>query len=158
MVEGVEEPVLERELAGARRIGGDVRVDGRLRPLRDQARPPLVAAARVERVPGEVEVVLVPADEILRGRTDLDEIEPVPGAAQRDRRLAEQRAYVDRLVRFAGAALVVLRDQPDDGCVALGQRLFVSERGGRRRGADETERSHSEEDREPGAHATTFDA
>ena len=59
VVEGVEDPVLERELAGEAGVGGDVRVHRRLLVLGDAACPELVVAAGVERVAGEVEVVLV---------------------------------------------------------------------------------------------------
>ncbi len=59
VVEGVEEPVLQRELARVGGVGRDVRVDGGLVAGRQAPRPPLVVAAGVERVPGEVEVVLV---------------------------------------------------------------------------------------------------
>ena len=66
VVEGVEEPVLERELAGVAGVGGDVGVDRRLRALRQATRPELVVAAGVERVAREVEVVLVA---VVRGRS-----------------------------------------------------------------------------------------
>ena len=45
VVEDVEEPVLQGELSGIAGVGGDVRVDGRLLPLRDQPRPALVVTA-----------------------------------------------------------------------------------------------------------------
>jgi hypothetical protein len=81
VVEGVEEPVLERELAGAVRLGGDVRIDGRPSARRDPFRPLLVIASRVERIAGEVEVVLEAADEVLRDRSELHEVGAIPRAA-----------------------------------------------------------------------------
>ena len=59
VVEDVVEPVLQRELSGEARIRRNVRVDGRRRSLRDATAPTLVAASRVEGVPGEVDVILV---------------------------------------------------------------------------------------------------
>ena len=59
VVEDVVEPVLQGELTRVAGVGGDVRIDGRRRPFGDAVRPALVVAARVEGVPGEVEVVLV---------------------------------------------------------------------------------------------------
>jgi hypothetical protein len=47
------------------RIGGNVRVDGRLLSLRHTPRPLFVATSGVERASGEVEVVLEEAAEIL---------------------------------------------------------------------------------------------
>ena len=69
VVEDVEEPVLERELSRVAGLGRDVRVDGRRRARGDPALPAQVVAARIERVPREVEVVLVQASgEVLRRR------------------------------------------------------------------------------------------
>ena len=100
VVEDVVEPVLQRELAGPRGLGRDVRVDGRLRALRDAVRPVLVVAAGVERVAGEVEVVLVArGGEIVGRRRDLDEV-AAPGPPQRDGRLVEQDLDVDRIERL----------------------------------------------------------
>ena len=80
VVVGVEEPVLERQLAGMARVADDVCVDGRGLALAQAPCPELVGAARVERVPGEVEVVLVQAvREVVGGRRDLDEVAAAPG-------------------------------------------------------------------------------
>ena len=69
VVEDVEQPVLERELAGVSGIGRDVRVDGRRVSHRQPPLPVEVVAARVERVPREVEVVLVEAPREIRRRS-----------------------------------------------------------------------------------------
>ena len=114
VVEGVEEPVLERELAGSGRVGRDVGVDRRRRALLQPARPLLVVAARVERAPREVEVVLVEAREVLGRRPDLHEVGGVPRAAERDRRVAEQAVDVHRPVRLARPAFLRLLDEPYD--------------------------------------------
>ena len=118
-------------------IGRDVRVDGRRAPLTQSAIPPLVVAARLERVAGEVEVVLEQAGEIVRARADLDEVDGVPRSAQRDRRLVEQQVDVDRLEGLAVAALLHLLDEPDDRRVLLGERGLVGEIGAGRRTDDE---------------------
>ena len=91
VVEGVEEPVLERELARVAGIGRDVGVHRRLRALRQAPRPELVVAAGVERVAREVEVVLVAVVEIGRRGPDLDEVGAVP-RARGARRSAPRRA------------------------------------------------------------------
>ena len=67
VVEDVEHPVLERELAGVAGVGHDVRVHRRLVTLRDAPRPLSIVAARLERVAREVEVILVEAG--ARGRS-----------------------------------------------------------------------------------------
>ena len=59
VVEGVEEPVLERELARIPGLRRDMRVDGGLRVGRDPAGRELEVAAGIERVTGKVQVVLV---------------------------------------------------------------------------------------------------
>ena len=77
VVEDVEKPVLERELARVGRVGRHVRVRRRLALGAELLLPVQVVAARLERVPGEVEVVAPePAAEILRLRRDLYEIVP----------------------------------------------------------------------------------
>jgi hypothetical protein len=130
VVVGVEEPVLERQFARVAGVADDVRVDGRRLALAQAPRPELVGAARVERVPGEVEVVLVePAGEVVRGRPDLDEVAAAPGPAQRDRRLVEEEIDVQRLVRLARPAFLGLLDESDDRRVALGERDLVLEIG-----------------------------
>ena len=139
VVEDVVEPVLQGELARVAGVGGDVRIDGRRRAFGDALRPLLVAAARVERVPGEVEVVLVEPGEIVRGRADLDQIGGIPWSTQRDRRLVEEGVDVDRLVRLAVPAVLGLGDEPHHRGIALGERGLVREVGRRARRRDERE-------------------
>jgi hypothetical protein len=144
VVVGVEQPVLQRKLPRVLRIGRDVRVHRGLVSLHDATRPALVVAARVERVAGKVEVVLVEAlREILGRRRDLDQVVRIPRSAERNRRLSEQRVDVHRLVGLAGSALLLLLDEPHDRGVALGERLLVCE--ARRRGRREAERGKGEE-------------
>ena len=146
VVVGVEEPVLKRQLAGVARVADDVRVDGRGLALAQAARPELVGAARVERVSGEVEVVLVePAGEVLGGRPDLDEVAAAPGPAQRDCRLVEEEIDVQRLVRLSGPAFLELLDEADDRRVALGEGDLVLEVGRSGRGANKRRRRVLEE-------------
>ena len=124
VVEGIEEPVLERELAGVAGVGGHVRVHRRLRCLRQATRPELVVAAGIERVAREVEVVLVAVARDLSPRPDLDEVGAIPGAAKRDRRLVEQHVDVGRDVRLARAALLRLVDEADDRRVTCREILL----------------------------------
>jgi hypothetical protein len=71
VVEGVEEPVLEGELARNRRVDCHVGVDRRPGSRRDVPAPAFVAASWVERVAGKIQVVLVePTAEIGRRRPD----------------------------------------------------------------------------------------
>ena len=95
VVERVEEPVLERELARVAGIAGDVGVDRRLAPGGEPSAPALVVASGIERVAGEVEVVLVPVVEIRRLRPDLDEVGAVPRPPQRDGRITEEHVDVE---------------------------------------------------------------
>ena len=118
-------------------VGRDVRVDGRLAPLAQPTIPSLVVAARLERVAGEVEVVLEQAGEVLRARADLDEVDGVPGAPQCHGRLVEQQVDVDRLEGLAVAALLHLLDEPDDRRVLLRERGLVGEIGAGRGAEDE---------------------
>src|SRR5829696_5172196 len=90
VVVDVEQPVLERELAGLAGIADDVGVDRRLASLADPAAPALVVAARVERVARKIEVVLVEPVEVGGDRRDLDEIDLIPRAAESDRPLVEE--------------------------------------------------------------------
>ena len=133
VVEGVEEPVLERHPVRVTRLGDDMRVHRRLAACRQPLRPADVVATRIERVAGEVEVVLEPLDEVLRRRRDLHEVGATPRPAERDRLLVEEEIDVGRDVRLAVAALVHLLDDSYDGCVALGERALVPEVGDRRR-------------------------
>jgi hypothetical protein len=59
VVEDVEQPVLQGELPQVGGIGGDVGIDGRRVPCGQAAFPVQVVAARIERAPREVEVVVV---------------------------------------------------------------------------------------------------
>ena len=124
VVEGVEEPVLQRELAGVAGIRRDVGVHRRLGALRHATRPLLVVAAGVERVAGEVEVVLVAVVKIRGLRRDLDEVGAVPGTAQRDGRLVEEHVDVGRDVGLPRAALLRLVDEANDRGVARGEILL----------------------------------
>ena len=121
VVEGVEQPVLQRQLPRTPRLGDDVRVDGRLRPGGDRACPLLVRAAGSERVPREVEVVSVePFPDLSCRRRDRDQVGAVPRAAQRDRVGAEEDVDVEREIRLAWTALLRLGDDPDDRRESLG--------------------------------------
>ena len=116
-----------------------MRIDGRRRAFGDALRPLLVGASRVERVPGEVEVVLVEPWEVVRARADLDQIGGIPWSTQRNRRLVEEGVDVDRLVRLAVPAVLGLGDEPHHRGVALGERGLVREVGRRARRHDERE-------------------
>ena len=103
-------------------------------------------------------VVVEPAREIVRGRPDLDQVGPVPRPAECNGRLAEERVDVERLVRLARAALLLLLDEPDLRRVPLGERLLVahvsSSRGAdAQRGGDHQRQEHgpSQADRSGGA-------
>ncbi len=140
VVEDVEEPVLKRELAGVRGITRDMRVHARRLPRGQPALPVQVVAAGGQRVPREVEVVLVEAlREILRGRADLDEVAAAPGAAQRHRRLAEEHVHVDRQIRLGRAAVAGLCNEAHHRRVALCERRLLPDVGGRGRRDDQGE-------------------
>ena len=164
VVERVEEPVLEGKLAGAAGFRRDVRVHGGFAALGQAPRPAFVVAAGVERVAGEVEVVLEAIRTVLGPRADRPEVGATPGAAQRNRRLVlEQEVDVERVVRLArSAALLLLFDQPYDRGEPLGQRRLVGEVGARDRGHDERSREQRGE-RNPAqtasasAHRSEFD-
>ena len=57
VVERVVEPVLDRQLARICRVGGDMRVDARLATVIPGSELPLVAAAGIERIAREIDVV-----------------------------------------------------------------------------------------------------
>ena len=120
-------------------------------PSRQAPRPALVVAPRIERVPGEVEVVLPEAVDVVRRRADPDEVAAVPGPAQGHGRLVEEEVDVERLVRLAVAALLGLLDEPDDRRVLLGERLLVGEVG--RRGGQQASASRAATPRSASAHA-----
>ena len=124
----------------------DVGVDDRRMALRDPVCPELVVATWLERVAREVEVILEQAGKVVGARRHLDQIDRVPGPAERDGRLVEERVDVHRLVWFAGTAVLELLDEPDDGCVPLRERDLVVERSGRRRRSrDECRRDGDEQ-------------
>ena len=157
VVVDVEQPVLERELAGVAGIADHMGVDGRLASLADPAAPELVVAARVERVAREVEVVLVEAVEVGGDGRDLDEIDRIPRASESDRPLVEEDVDVDRLVRLPMAALLLLLHEPHDRRVALGELALVGEVCERTRRRDERGR-RDEYEEEGSSHASGFDA
>ncbi len=125
LVEDVEEPVLERELARMRGVGHDVCV-GRGVPLGTEVLLPVqVVAAGLERVAGEVEVVAPePAAEIRGARCNLDEVVP-PGSAQRNRRLAEDGVDVDRHIVQPRATVFAADDEAHDGRVPVRQLALL---------------------------------
>ena len=127
LVVDVEEPVLQRQLPGMARVGDHVRIDRGRASLGQAAVPELVVAPGVERVSRVVEVVLVAVDEVRGLWCDLHEVGRVPRAAKRHGVLAEEDVDVDRLVRFAGAAFLVLFNQAHDRREAVRKRLFVGE-------------------------------
>ena len=134
-----------------------VGVDRWLASLADPAAPELVVAAWIERVAREVEVVPVEAVEVGGDGRDLDEVDRVPRATEGDRPLVEEDVDVDRLVRLAVAALLLLLHESHDWRVALGELALVGEvgRGARRR----DERGRRDEYEEQGSsHASGFDA
>ena len=125
VVEGIEEPVLEREPIRVGRVGRDMGVDRRLRVGGHATSPALVVAAGAQRVARKVEVVLVEAlAEVLAGRRDLDEIVALPGPAERDGLLVEERVDVARPEGLARAAFLPLLDEANDGGVPLGEVLL----------------------------------
>ncbi len=79
-------------------------------------------------------MVVDAADEVVGGRCDLDEVGDVPRSSKRHGRLVEQQVDVGRDERLAVSAHILLRDEPDDGCIFLGEGLLVGEirLGGRR--------------------------
>ena len=115
----IEDPVLQRELAGVAGVGGHVGVDGRVVACGEPARPALVVASGIQGVPREIEVVLVETGEVVRRRADLHEVGGTPRPSERDGRLAEQELDVHRLVGLARAALLGLLDESHDGCIPL---------------------------------------
>ena len=157
VVVDVEQPVLERELAGVAGIADHVGVDGRLASLADPAAPELVVAARIERVAREVEVVPVEAVEVGGEGRDLDEVDRVPRASESDRPLVEEDVDVDRLVRLPVAALLLLLDEPHDRRVALGELALVGEVG-ETHPAPRRARPPRRVRRGRGSHASGFDA
>jgi hypothetical protein len=95
-------------------------------------------------------VILEPVPEVCCPRPDLHEVGRIPGPAQRHGRLVvEEQVDVQRVVRLARAAFLLLLDQADDGCIALGERLLVPEVSGRSRCRDDRKaRDHQHRARE----------
>jgi hypothetical protein len=137
IVENPEEPVLQREHPRLPRIRSYMRVHGRRVALAQPAVPAFVVAAWVKSVAREVEVVAVEAGDVFGRRGDLDEIGPVPRPAQGDGRLLEEEVDVERPVGLSVAALLLLLDDPNDGCVAFGEGLLVGVVGASDGGQDE---------------------
>ena len=93
-------------------------------------------------------MVLEAFDEIVVRRPDLHQIAAVPRTAQRDRRLLEEHADVDRLVRLARAAFVRLLDEPRNRRKALGERRLIGQVGRRGRAPAQGEHGHQRQERE----------
>ena len=72
-------------------------------------------------------MVLVAVDEIRGRRADLHEVGRVPGAPKRNRVLTEEKVDVDRLVRLARAAFLLLRDEAHDRRETARESLLVGE-------------------------------
>src|SRR5207245_542280 len=103
-------------------------------PNNESAFPVQVIAARIERAPREVEVVLVEAlREILGGRADRDQVAGAPWPPQRNCGLAEEQVDVDRQVRLALAALPGVSNEPNDRAVPSGECRLVGAVGRRDR-------------------------
>ena len=151
VVVGVEEPVLQGQLPGPSGLGRDVGVDSRVMALAEAPVPALVVAARIESVPGEVEVVLVEVRDVICRRPDPHQVHRIPRAAQRNCRLVEEQVDVGRPVRLAVAALLELLDNANDRRVALRERGLVGEVGGGDGAAGE--REHGRHAQESSAHA-----
>ena len=98
-------------------------------PLSEVPSPALVITARVERVAGEVQVILVQLREIGCSRPDLHEVRGIPWATQCNRSLLEEEVDVERDVRLTRSALLGLLDEPDYRCVPLGELRLVAEVG-----------------------------
>ena len=151
VVVGVEEPVLQRQLPGVRGVGGDVRVHSRLVALAQASVPALVAAARVERVPGEVQVILVKAGQVVGLRPALTRSTAFHGPRSATVGSSKSRSTSVGQFRLAMPTLLQLLDDPDDRRMALRERRLVGEVGGGDRTAGKREdRRH---DQEPEAHA-----
>jgi hypothetical protein len=138
VVEDVEEPVLQCELARVRGIGDDPRVGGGRLALVEPVRPLVVDAAGGDGIAREVEVVVEEAvAEVLAGRRDLDDVRPVPGPPEGDVGAAEHEVHVRRYERLALVARLLLLDEPNDRRVPLGEgeRWVGRLRRGRRREA-----------------------
>src|SRR6185312_14995313 len=133
VVVDVVEPVLEREPVRPVRLGGDVRVDRRRLPLGDLLEPALVRAARLQRIPGEIEEVLRVLAVDVAHRRRLQGV--AVGAAQGHVVAAEHQVDGDGLVRLAvRVTFPRLLLQDDDRRVALREpRCGRGRRGGRRR-------------------------
>ena len=122
VVEDVEEPVLQRELAPVSRVGRDPRIGHGSAASVQPVRPLVIRAAGCEGVAGKVEVVAPePAAEIGAGWSDLEEIGAVPRPAQHDVGIPEHEAHVGRHECLAVSARLCLFDETDDRCVPIGE-------------------------------------
>ena len=163
VVEDVEEPVLERELA---RMGGVGRRRARRRSAasvgEEMALPELVVAARDERAARVVEVVLVAVDEVLRARADLHQVGRVPGPAQRDGRLRRKEVDVewDRTA-LRGRTPPAARRGARPGCTSARAPPRLGSKRSARGGREQSGRDHEREQRDMTRayrHAARFDA
>ena len=114
------QPVLEHQLAGVVGIAGHAGVDGGAEVAGHPVPPRLVVTARVERVAGQVEVVVVAEPEqVGGGRCPLHHL-PV-GSHERHVRTAEHRLHGGGHERLTLAAVLGLAPHGDDRGVLLGQ-------------------------------------
>ena len=127
VVEGVEVPVLQRQLAWDIRLRGDVRVRDDRPPLGHAPRP--LARTRSPdrgRRPGNRGGSRRDPGEVLPGGCDLDEVGPAPRPTQRDGRIREQQTDVHGQIRRARPALPIGRE-PEHRREALGERCLIGE-------------------------------
>src|ERR1700733_3307428 len=108
VVEGGVEPVLDREPAGVRGIGGQMCVDARWPAVVPASELPLVVAAGTDRVARKVEVVARPETPQVARRRRAPHDPPVR-TTKYDARPAEDDVYSRRPVRLARAARPLLR-------------------------------------------------
>ena len=122
VVERVVEPVLDRELAGVRRVGGEVGVDARLPAVVPGPEPPRVAAAGLERIAWEIDVVARgECPKVSRGRCALHDL-PLR-IAQQHVPPAQDDVDAGGTVRLAGPARLRLRLHREHRRVRRGQPL-----------------------------------
>jgi hypothetical protein len=134
-------------LVGAALLGRDVGVDHRLAVAVPAPSELPVAAARVEGIPGKVEVVaLAVAVKVGGGRAVLDDGVSLCRAVQGHLGVAQDVVDPDRAVRLAVPALLGLFLEGQDRRVAVGELLVGGGGGERRRshdrGRDQPERGY----------------
>jgi hypothetical protein len=128
VVEGVEEPVLNRELVPMGRVRGHVRVDGRLGAGAPALEVLLIDAAGFERVARLVDVVaLAKPEQVGPGRRLLHHL--AVRTAQHHPLAAELDVHAGWAVRLAVAAWSGLRLEGEDRRVAVRQLLVGRLRG-----------------------------